>query len=226
MADTDLAEIRAASIEYRALYESPLIGEWRDNGRIIQATFEAFREWNITLEQVSDTPFGVNFGQFGVLFQVQGRYNFRIGLGGASLSVWNPNWGEAAQIKRIALAGTEALKGACNLNFSKLEVVLDIHVTPSGRSVSDLTRKFVPTSLKESSNKRFIASGFTFQDSEKYWYVDSSTLYPDSIYIRSFRTFPPNTDLDDMMSSLYKDEIGLLGVIGLTVPELDDIRLG
>jgi hypothetical protein len=224
MADTVVGEIRAASLEYRAPYETPLIGEWRDNGRIAQAVFEAFREWNITLEQISDTPFGLNFSQYGVSFQVQGRFNFRIGLGGASLSVWNPNWGEAAEIKRIALAGTEALKATGKISYSKYEVVLDIHVTPSGRSVSELTRKFVPTSLKESSNKQFIASGFTFQDSEKYWYVDASTLYPDSIFLRTFRTFPPSSDLDGMMSSLYKDELGLLGVIGITVPELDEIR--
>jgi hypothetical protein len=220
MADKVDAEVRAASLEYRAIYQKPLIAQWGDGGKIKQATFEAFRDWGIALDHVSDTQFGTNLGQLGTTFQLLGKYNFRIGMSAATFSVYNPGWEEAAEIKKIVIRGTDAVKAASGILYSKHEVVLDIHLTPSGRSVSEITRPFVPSKLTNLITNDFVASGFTFQDSEKYWYVDASALFPGSIYLRIFRTFDASTSLDRMISSVHDDEVGLVDTIGLTVAGL------
>jgi hypothetical protein len=122
MAERIPAELRFASLESRAIYREPIIQRWNRNGEITQAVVRALREWNISLDQVSETQFAANLGQLETTFQpLQGRFIFRLGVGATGLTVWNPVWSETDVIGRIYSAGAEAVRTSVPTEFDHHE---------------------------------------------------------------------------------------------------------
>jgi hypothetical protein len=218
MAEKIPAEVRFASLEFRAMYTEPIIHRWNGSGEIAQAVFRALREWNISLDQVSETQFAANLGQVETTFQLlQGRFIFRVGIGSTGLTVWNPSWSETDLIGRISTAGVEAVRTAVPTEFDHHELTLDMHLAPAGRTVRELTGAFVPSVLQKYAGENLHAYGFIVHKGEGLWHLDSSAAYADSLFLRIFRRFPPNTSMDEMAASVRGEEGNFLEVLGLSV---------
>jgi hypothetical protein len=212
------AEVRFASLESRAIYREPIIQRWNQNGEITQAVFRALREWNISLDQVSETQFAANLGQLETTFQLlQGRFIFRVGVGATGLTVWNPVWSETDVIGRIYSAGVEAVRTSVPTEFDHHEVTLDMHVAPAGRTVSELTGGFVPSVLQKCVGDDVRGYGFILHKSEGLWHLDSSAAFADSLFVRIFRRFPPNASMHNMAATMRTEEGSFLEVLGLSV---------
>ncbi len=193
MAERIPAEVRFASMESRAIYRKPILQLWNRNGEIAQAVFRALREWNISLDQVSETQFAANLGQLETTFQLlQGRFIFRFGLGASGLTVWNPVWSETDVIGKIYSAGVEAVRTSVPTEFDHHELTLDMHVAPAGRTVVELTEVFVPSVLQKCVGNDPRGYGFILHKSEGLWHLDSSAAFADSLFVRIFHRFPPD----------------------------------
>ncbi len=211
------AIIRASAFEYRAVFQEPIVAQWRNSGPIVEAAFRAFKEWKISLEQVSETLFAPNFSQQGILFSVLARYNFRVAMSGVSLNITNPAWEEMGVVAKIIEAGTAAVRSATAMQYDRYETVLDIHVSPQGVSLSDLTQQFIPRALRESSGANLISSGFTYNTQDRRLLVDASAYFPDAFFLRLFRNFAAGTPFLEMGEILHRDEVELLTILGLAV---------
>ena len=124
------AEVRISSLQYRAVYGKPIVGQWVKNYELAQALFEALREWNVSLENISSNLFPANFGQIELNVQqfLQGRYTFRVGPDASSLSVWNPDWTELSTIKKVADASIKAVRETLQIDLQSQDVALDMHL--------------------------------------------------------------------------------------------------
>lgn len=221
MAEKTAAEVRVSSLQYRAVFAKPIIAQWGKTADLAQALFEAFREWNVSLENIASNQFPGNFGQVELSVQqfLQGRFTFRVGLDAASLSVWNPNWTEVSTIKGVALAGVEAIRQILRVELASHDVILDMHLTPQKRSRLELTSRFLPTDLKQ-TDKDFEGYGFLLHRKNILWHIDLSALFPDALYLRLFRSFAPTVSLDEIASTVQHEEVELLDYLGLSVPDL------
>lgn len=106
---TTFATVPLSAFEYRANFREPMLASWSRNGEVVAAVMRAFRPWNVTLNRVTSVPNPANLGQLQINFEViPQRFVFSINIGATILSVWNPNWQEAATIREIAKSGTVA----------------------------------------------------------------------------------------------------------------------
>ncbi len=218
MADKIDAQVRAASLECKANYQEAFL-DGSDTGKGLKEVFRAFQEWNVSLENVVVNQFPTNLSQVETAFHLmQGRFIFKVGLRSASLVVWNPDWSELETIKRVARAGTDALRRGGEINFGEQEILLEIHVTPSGRSVAEITAPCVPPPLQGSARTDFRGSGFTLYTKRGFWHVDLSAMFPESLFLRLSIQFDPHTSLDEVGSQLLQEERRLLDSLALTVP--------
>lgn len=218
MSDKIPTVVRVASLDCRAIYKDPIIQRWNRAGEITQSVFRALREWNVSLEQVSETAFAANLSQIETTFQLlQGRFIFRVGIGSAGLTVWNPEWPEIDLIGRVSAAGLEAVRLSGPVEFDRYELTLDLHVAPAGRTISEVTQSFVPPALTNWIGDDFEAFGFVVHKSESLWHVDSSAAFADSLFLRVFHRFAPGTPIGEMAKTLRSEEGKLLDVLGLIV---------
>ncbi len=219
MTDRTKAEVRVSSLLYRAVYGKSIIGQWSKIGELAQALFEALSEWNVSLENVTSNQFPNNFGQIELSVQqfLQGRYTFRVGLDAASLSVWNPDWAEISTIKRVASAGVQAVRETLHIDLSSQDVVLDIHLTPQGRTRLELTSRFLPSDLKQASND-LEGYGFLLHRKNRLWHIDLSAQFADALYLRLFRSFSAVASLDEIGLAVQQEETEFLRYLGLSIP--------
>ncbi len=218
MADKIPAEVRFTSIDCRAIYKEPIIQRWNKSGEITQAVFRALREWNLSLDQVSETPTAANLGEVVTTFQLlQGRFVFRVGLGFASLFVWNPLKPEVDLIERMSTAGIEAVRLSAQVELDRYELTLDMHAAPTGRTISEVTRPLVAPALANWIGDDLGAYGFRVHKSDTLWHVDSSDAFADSLFLRVSRRFAPGTAIGEMAAAIRSEEANLLNILGLSV---------
>ncbi len=218
MPDRTPADVRFASLECRAVYKEPIIRRWSERSEITEELFRAFREWNVSLEQVSDTSLVANLNQAQITFQLlQNRFVFRVGIGGAVLTVWNPNWTEQDTIEKVASAGLKTVRTAGRLEFDRYEITLDMHVTPSGGNIAAITRPFLSSAMSSPPNDTFTGYGFILHKNESFWYIDPSAAYSESLFLRLFMRFSPEKSVSEMTTAIRGEEVALLAMIGLSV---------
>ncbi len=219
MSERTKAEVRISSLQYRAVYSKPAIGQWRKSAELAQALFEVFREWGVSLENFTTNRSPNDFSQIELNIQqfLQGRYTFRIGLDAASLSIWNPDWAEISTVKRVASAGVETVRGVLGTDLSDQQVVLDIHLAPQGRSRLEIASRFVPPDLKPTQND-FEGYGFVLHRKNRLWHMDLSAHFPDALYLRLSQSFGSAASLDEIASALQQEEAAFLNFLNLSIP--------
>lgn len=215
------AEVRSSTLEYRSSFADPLIERWDASGKIAQAAFEAFKDWGVTLEQVTKTEFANNAAQLGWAFQLRGRYNFRITMAGIALSIWNPYWDEAAEVQNLIQKGSDAVKAAVGLDFAKHDIVLDIHVAALSKTPREIMAPFSPQNAAV-PNDAITGAGFSLHTEGRSLTADLSAHFKDAVYIRIVHTFAPTTDLTVMLTQLKSDEVELLNMLSLTLAGVND----
>jgi hypothetical protein len=217
--DKTKAEVRISSLQYRAVYSKPIIRQWGKSSELAQALLEALSEWNVSLENVTANQFPTNFAQIELSIQqfLQGRYTFRVGLDAASLSIWNPDWAEISTIKRVAAAGIQAVRQTLSIDLSNQDVVLDIHLTPQGRTRLEITSRFLPSELKQNYDD-FEGCGFSLHRKNRLWHIDLSGQFSDALYLRLLRSFGATTSLDEIVLSVQQEETDCLNYLGLSIP--------
>lgn len=142
------------------------------------------------------------------------RATFRVGLGALSLLVMNPSWDEAEPITRIASAGILAVSSSTGAQVDKQSVTLAMHVKPKVRSIREITSSFVR--VEDSMLGGTIrAYGLAVYCDDSSWVVDSSVIYPESLFIKLDRNFSSQTSFDDLATALKRDEGAVLQLLGL-----------
>lgn len=218
MPEKSHAEVPFAFLEYRATFKDPIFEAWDKHGAIVRAAYNAFRGWNINLENISGKQQPANAGEIQVTFNLlNGRVLFNVGLGFASIFVTNPSWEEAELITKLARSGMEAVRDSAKAEIEKQLITLAMHLKPEGRSIRELTSQFVRTDVLGVMGNKVRAYGFSVYQENSLWVVDASALYPDALFARITRTFGPAIPFEEIAAGLRKDEDNLLELLELRV---------
>ncbi len=216
MPDKVPAKVPLAFLESRFVFRDPLFAQWTANGEIVSAVYRAFQEWKINLENVSWKQNAANYGEIQVTFNLLNwKILFNVGLGAVTVSVNNPDWSEAAFISRIAKAGIDAVQASAKAAVEKQLITLSMHLQPQGRSVREITSKFVRLGGEGEKGEKVRAYGFSVYREDSYWVVDSSALYSEALFLKIFRTFGGTVPFEQMAGTLNKEENDVLELLEL-----------
>lgn len=213
------AEVLLSFLEYRSFYREPMFEAWDRQGEVALAVFRAFREWNVTLENVyapRQNPSDTGDIQMSVdLFSK--RFTFTIGLGAASLFVNNPTWAEAELIKSVARSGVQAVRESSGAIIEKQQASLAMHLKPGDRSLRELTSEFLRLDDSHMVGDNIRAYGFAVYREDSSWVVDTSGLFPEALFVRMNRIVGAEVTFDELLSKSREDQERLLEVLGLSL---------
>lgn len=219
MTQKTTAEVALSFLEYRGSFREPLLEIWGHHGPLVHAVYTAFREWNVSLENVTAKENPANASEFQVNFNLLNwKVIFGVGIGSVSFTVANPDWSEVELVKKIGRAGLEAVFQSTRAELEKQSVTLSMHLRPQGRTVRDVTSRFVHADVGKTLAETVRGVGFSVYGEQSLWVIDLSATYPDAIFVRIARTFDGATPLDGIAAELETQENRLLDMLGL---ELD-----
>lgn len=218
MAQKIPAEVALSFLEYRATFREPLFEIWGQHGSLVHAVYRAFREWNVGLENVTAKESPANASEIQVNFNLLNwKAVFGVGIGSASLIITNPDWSEAEIIKKIARAGLEAVVRSSKAEIEKQLATLLMHLRPRGKSIHDITSKFVHSNLGKTIGERTRGFGFSVYGEESLWVIDLSATYSDALFVRITRNFNGSVPIENVALELQKDENRLLDMLELNL---------
>ncbi|MCI0403479.1 MAG: hypothetical protein L0212_08150 [Acidobacteria bacterium] len=219
MAEKTPAQVVLSFLEYRAVFREPLFEIWGQHGSLVHAVYNSFREWNISLENVTakeNQP--ANASEIQVNFSLlNGKVIFGVGIGSVSLVATNPSWEDVELIKRIGSTGLQSVVGATKGVIDKQLVILSMHLKPMGKQVYEVSSRFVHAEVPKAMGGAVKGLGFSVYADECAWVVDLSAPYPGALFVRLNRIFDGSVPLNDIAAQTEKDENRLLEMLQLSL---------
>ncbi len=213
-----LADIPLSVFEYRAVFQYPIFAAFEKPTVIAAALYEAFREWNVTFENITlrSAPATANELHVGCdLFNK--RVVFAVMVSAASLIVTNPNWSEAALVQAINNRGMSAVQSSTQGVVKEQIVTLAMHLKPKGKSIKEITSRFRLLDSGPGIDDRVRGFGFSVYGEEMSWLIDLSAGYSDALFLRINRVFGASTPFEEIAATLFKDEEAILNILELKV---------
>ena len=160
MTDKTLAQVPLSFLDYRVIYREPIFDVEKLESEAARAVFLAFREWNVTLENVSFKEDAANLNEVSTYFTLLGgRFVFSIGVGASGLFVTNPSWSEADLVARIANAGAAAVEKTTGAVVEKQVVDVWMHLKPASGSIRDFASHLVQLNASPVPNLKIRSYG-------------------------------------------------------------------
>jgi hypothetical protein len=214
--ETISATVPTAFIEYRLNFVRSILEKWRENPEIIQALLETLRPWNVHLSNVSIKQAPTNLGELQITFEIiRQRVVFNLFLEAASLFATNVGWGDAPNLRKMVEAIQPSLVRSANVEVANIQATLAFHITPRGKDVRQITKKFAPPG--EAVDESVTAFGFSIYRGDSSRVVDLSLLHPNSLFVRMIRNFEQSVSLNDIEAALRSDQASILDLIGLRI---------
>ena len=212
------SKVLLSFLDYRVFYQEPVFDLWERRGAVALALFRAFRPWNVMPENINRSPNPSDSGDSLVSVELLNkRVVFNVGLSSAGVVFTNPAWEDQEQVLAIASAGIEAVRSSLTVSMSRQVVSLAMHLQPQGRSILDITSNFVRPTAAFAGQETPKAFGFSVYSENAGWVVDRSALYPDTLFIRLTRGFPPDQLLEELANTLRADEGNTLDILKLKI---------
>jgi hypothetical protein len=216
------ADLKLSFFEYQSSYKEPIFGALTSSAPMA-ALFSAFKEWNVSLSDISANQSPANAAEYQTTVELLNRrFVFSVGLGVAKLSVTNPNWSEVEQVARIINAGLTAIRSTTDAEISQQTVHLSMHLKPRGCSIYELTSRFISPETALVMSDQPLAYGFSVYSTDTTWIVDLSALSAEVLFVRLSRSFNPNVSLEEIFSSISRDQEKALEALRLRIVESGD----
>ena len=218
MLDKVHADVLSSFLDYRVAYREPVFDFLRLYGQISQSVFRAFREWNVTIENISSKQNPNSLSDISTTFTLPGgRIAFSVGLGMSNLFVSNPNWSEAGMIAKVAQAGVTAVVGATGAIVDQQKASIAMHLRPTAGSIKDAVSNLLRLSADELQTEDVRAYGVSIYRKDSTWIVDASATYQDALFMRIDRIWDSQMPLDEGAAQLQADETRVLDLLRLEV---------
>ena len=182
--------------------------------------FQAFKEWGVSLSDVSANTNPSNAAEHQTTVELLNRrYAFSVGLGFVSLSVTNPYWEEAERIAKIATGGLRAILSSANAEVAQQTVQIVMHLKPRKYSVHEATSRFISSDVVPIMGDKVLAYGFSIYSEDSTWVVDRSALDKSALFVRLSKSFDSATSFENIADFLNKEQEKALEVLKLRIVE-------
>lgn len=217
----ETASVLSSFVEYRASYQEPIFEHWFGKGTLAAPLFRAFREWGVTLRDITGnlSPSNAEDVRLNVDL-LNSRARFTVGLGGMSFFAVDPHWNERATLTAVATAGMEAIHSVTGVQIQSQNLVLGLHFRPEKRSVLEITSGFIRTDKTLAGGKKVRGYGLSAysEDGAWNWVIDVSFQHPNALFARLGRTAGPESSIEKLVTVIQKDQGELFGLLELRIP--------
>jgi hypothetical protein len=211
-----IAEIQSAFFEYRANFSEPIFAYWfeRRHGEIVSTLHKALARWHVGLENVTWNQAPKNAGEILLTFGIPSLFaTIQVGLGGVTMTAFNPDWSRAAELTSLFQNGLEALKKSTAQNLQSQLTTLGFHVSPTAKPFKDIVGQFVNVNALNAADA--VMYGFSVYSKDYSFVIDSSGVIAGGVFIKLIRSFAPERQFEEMASALRSDEESVLQRLGL-----------
>ncbi len=214
--ELSIAEIQAAFFEYRANFNEPIFAYWfeRRHGEIVNALHKALAPWHVGLENVTWNQTPKNAGELQLTVGVPSLFStIQVGLGGVTITVFNPDWSRAPELLSLLQTGLDAIKRSTAQNLQAQLTTLGFHVKPIGKPFKDIVGQFV--NVKALGAADALMYGVSVYSNDCSFVIDSSGVIAGGAFIKLIRSFAPEARFEEMSKALRTDEEAVLRRLGL-----------
>ena len=212
MTEKQGADIPESHFEYVAQFDRPMFGAWTVPNKCIEALYPKLQSYDVGLGDITWNRQSSSAKELQFIVNVTKlRATLRLGLDSVIFSVSNPDWSEAPALTELFGQSLATIREAGSVNVTSQEVALVMHVRAGKVPFSEVMASLVDSGRLGKAQMYGIVAyneGHTFL-------LDKSVRYPDSLFIRLHRVFPPSVDFGNMAVALYEDESRALGIFGL-----------
>jgi len=211
------ADIPQSFFEYYAGYQEPILDLLRFYSQLPHAVYQAFRGFNLSLENIAHKQNPLNLGEVASTFVLfGGRFVFTIKLNSASLVVNNPNWSEIELVTGVVRAGMAAISGS-DVRLDKQRATIAMHLKPVSGSIKQFVSGLAQPTAKELLSDDVRAYGVSAYRQDSTWVIDASVLDPQALFVRIDNLHGPSVTFEKIASKLRTDETRLLELLQLEV---------
>jgi hypothetical protein len=210
-----IADIQQAFFEYRAAFNEPITRFWYGGeAELISTMLKALSPWRLGLENISWNEDEKSLADERLTFAVPSLFaSIQLGISGVTTTAANPDWSKVAQYISLFQTAAETAKAAAGRQFDSQQTTLAFHVLPTTKPFREKLVRFVDTKKLGAEGARMF--GVSAYSTDFSFVIDGSTLFPDGVFIRLTRVFPPGSGFEEMAGTMFKDEERILHLLDL-----------
>jgi hypothetical protein len=180
-----VAEIQQAFFEYRANFKEPITIFWTGGrqGEIINAMQKALAAWSVGLENVTWNQAPKNASEVQITFGIPSLVaSIQVGIGGVTVTAFNPDWSRAPELVNLFDTGLGALKASTGQNFQSQLTTLGFHVKPGKKPFKEIMAQFVNAQALDSADAT--AYGVSVYLNDYLFVIDNSAAVSGGVFIK------------------------------------------
>jgi hypothetical protein len=211
-----VANIQRPFFEYRATFTDPITPFWygTKQGEVIGTMLKALSDWHLSLENISWNQAAKNLGEAQVTFAVPSLFaSIQLGIGGITTTAINPDWSRVSQFIALFQTAVDALRTVVMQEFTSQQTTLGFHVLPNSQPFREALLRFVDGARLGAKDAKMFGVSAYYNDFS--FVIDGSAVFPESVFIKLIRTYPPTMRFEAMAGTMYSDEERILGLLGL-----------
>jgi hypothetical protein len=211
----ELVTIPIAVVEVTVEYERPSMKLLVDRARVVDSLFEAFRPWNIKVDDVDVITTGKPSEQ-GVKFKIPlKRTSFFFGAALCKLVRDDADWQSAEEVIAIFNAGWSTLVEIGDVKAGSFKTAMAMHLQLKTARSIDLLMPFAPSPLLGLEAQPLKATAAVAKWEKRRITVDGSAQLANGLFVNLEREFSAAESLETIAYQLKADEDQLFELIGV-----------
>ncbi len=211
----EIVDTHLSFFEAEIEFVQPNLKIWLDRIAIVQAVYDAFRAWNITVDDVEVIQTGKPSEQ-GVRFKLpEKKSSFYFGASACRFNRDSTNWQTAAETIQILDAALRAFLATANVELKTFKTAVALHVQPRTKPFIEILRPIIPRPLSDLENESSKSMAVILKWSNRRVTIDGSAQIANGIFIRYERDFLGNVSYEDIAKQLYADETQIFGMLDI-----------
>ena len=209
-----IADIPSGFLEYRTTFTEPIFSAWYEAKQgLARELYKVLKPWGVDLEKVSWNATPKNLREAQITFSVPNPpVLINVGIGGVTMIVNNADWSQASSLSSLIQAVLNSVTKIGSVGLESHQTVLGFHLKPGPRPFRDVMKQFVDTKALWKEDVSMVAVGLYSADYSLI--IDNSAVLSEGVFVKITRAFPAATPFEEMASTLWKDEEGLLHRLG------------
>lgn len=209
----ELVTIPIAIVEVVVEYTRPNMKLLMDRAKVVEQLFEAFKPWNVRLDDVEVLTEGKPSEQ-GVKFKLPSkRTSFMFGAASCKLTRDDADWETANETIKILDAGWSVLEEAGGAGIGCFKTSIALHLQPKTLSFIEILKPFAAPPLSKLESSPIKAMAGVVQWERRRITVDGSAQLANGVFVRFEREFEGKTKYDQIAARLKADEEELFALL-------------
>ncbi|MEO6801773.1 MAG: hypothetical protein ABI197_00865 [Granulicella sp.] len=212
---SERVSIPIAIFEVTSEYARPDLRLLMDRVRVVEALFEAFKPWDIKVDDIEVVSEGKPSEQ-GIKFKLSTkRISFFVGAGSCKFTHDNANWESAEETIKILSLGLDTLIEVNKIKVAAYKTAIAMHLQPKSLPFIEILKPFAPSSLAKLDSSPIKAVASVVKWEKRRITIDGSGQLANGVFLKFEREFEGSISFNEMALRLKADEDELFDILGI-----------